>query len=217
MNNDVRVVERPGAPELPTLELNAAVRRVMAVACSTSVAFAAVSREQPDVLAARSRGAPRSSGFVNVAWRRRRPCVPARIRRFCLRGRRRGIGLRSGRRPRFDASAARGVEWLHVDYEASLEPFYRKAGFRPTPAGLMRLSKSSKGNGPDESPARSCVSSGLKPGAWSLEPALLARFLQRRLAAARGLGSGDDLGLRRVRHFLVVRVLHVIRAAAAGG
>jgi GNAT superfamily N-acetyltransferase len=32
-----------------------------------------------------------------------------------------------------------GIEWLHVDYEPPLEPFYRAAGFRPTPAGLLRL------------------------------------------------------------------------------
>ena len=33
-----------------------------------------------------------------------------------------------------------GVEWLHVDDEPALEGFYARCGFRPTPAGLMRLS-----------------------------------------------------------------------------
>ena len=33
----------------------------------------------------------------------------------------------------------RGLEWLHVDYEPHLEPFYRACGFGPTAAGLMGL------------------------------------------------------------------------------
>ncbi len=33
-----------------------------------------------------------------------------------------------------------GVTWLHVDYEPHLEGFYRGCGFRPTAAGLLRLS-----------------------------------------------------------------------------
>ena len=39
-----------------------------------------------------------------------------------------------------DAARERGAEWLHVDYEPHLEGFYRGCGFRPTPAGLIRLS-----------------------------------------------------------------------------
>jgi hypothetical protein len=31
------------------------------------------------------------------------------------------------------------AEWLHVDCEEVLEPFYRGCGFRPTPAGLLYL------------------------------------------------------------------------------
>lgn len=32
------------------------------------------------------------------------------------------------------------AEWLHVDFEAALEPFYLgPGGFRPTPAGLIHL------------------------------------------------------------------------------
>jgi GNAT superfamily N-acetyltransferase len=51
---------------------------------------------------------------------------------------RRGIGRRLVERA---AEVARrsGVEWLHVDYEPGLEGFYARCGFRPTPAGLIRL------------------------------------------------------------------------------
>ena len=31
------------------------------------------------------------------------------------------------------------LEWLHVDFEPEYESFYRKAGFEPTGAGLLRL------------------------------------------------------------------------------
>lgn len=33
----------------------------------------------------------------------------------------------------------RGFDWLHVDYRAELDPFYRACGFEPTTAGLLRL------------------------------------------------------------------------------
>lgn len=37
--------------------------------------------------------------------------------------------------------AAAGCQWLHVDYQPQLAPFYRDAcGFQPTEAGLLRLS-----------------------------------------------------------------------------
>lgn len=32
-----------------------------------------------------------------------------------------------------------GAHWLHVDYEPQLEGFYRRCGFRPTLAGLIRI------------------------------------------------------------------------------
>jgi len=51
---------------------------------------------------------------------------------------RRGIGRRLVERAAEIAGRA-GVEWLHVDYELALEGFYCRCGFRPTPAGLMRL------------------------------------------------------------------------------
>ncbi|MEU4778034.1 GNAT family N-acetyltransferase [Micromonospora sp. NPDC023633] len=51
----------------------------------------------------------------------------------------RGIGTGLVRAAADDAAAA-GCEWLHVDFEAHLEPFYlERCGFRPTSAGLLRL------------------------------------------------------------------------------
>jgi ribosomal protein S18 acetylase RimI-like enzyme len=42
---------------------------------------------------------------------------------------------------RLAANAARlaRCEWLHVDYEAELAPFYEACGFEPAAAGLIRL------------------------------------------------------------------------------
>ena len=34
---------------------------------------------------------------------------------------------------------ARGIHWLHVDYEPHLVGFYQSCGFRPTLAGLIQL------------------------------------------------------------------------------
>lgn len=33
----------------------------------------------------------------------------------------------------------RGSEWLHVDFDDDLEPFYRACGFEPTRAGFLDL------------------------------------------------------------------------------
>ncbi len=33
-----------------------------------------------------------------------------------------------------------GCEWVHVDFDDDLEPFYTKCGFKPTKAGLIALS-----------------------------------------------------------------------------
>jgi GNAT superfamily N-acetyltransferase len=52
--------------------------------------------------------------------------------------RRRGIGTALVREATAAARDA-GATWLHVDYVADLEPFYRGCGFRPTAAGLIRL------------------------------------------------------------------------------
>ncbi|ONH32957.1 GNAT family N-acetyltransferase [Pseudofrankia asymbiotica] len=52
--------------------------------------------------------------------------------------RRQGLGIRLVRAAAAEARA-RGAEWLHVDYEPHLEPFYKQCGFRRTTAGLLRL------------------------------------------------------------------------------
>ena len=52
---------------------------------------------------------------------------------------RRGVGQALVGRLVFDVKAA-GCEWLHVDYEPHLQPFYGGCGFRDTAAGLLRLS-----------------------------------------------------------------------------
>jgi GNAT superfamily N-acetyltransferase len=53
---------------------------------------------------------------------------------------RRGLGLVLVQRAATLARVA-GAEWLHVDYEPHLAPFYARAGFGPTTAGLLRLAK----------------------------------------------------------------------------
>jgi GNAT superfamily N-acetyltransferase len=76
-------------------------------------------------------------GFAYVAWDGRQhaflldPTVHPEYRH-------RGIGTEL---IRLATAAARdaGCEWLHVDYEASLSPFYEHCGFTPTSAGLIRL------------------------------------------------------------------------------
>lgn len=90
--------------------------------------------------------APGLVGFVNVAW-------DGGGHAFLLdttvhpSQRRRGIGTGLVLRA-VEAARARGVEWLHVDYEPHLEAFYRGCGFRHTHAGLLRLA-------PPGPPARS--------------------------------------------------------------
>jgi GNAT superfamily N-acetyltransferase len=37
-------------------------------------------------------------------------------------------------------SRAQGCDWLHVDFEDHLEMFYQSCGFKPTLAGLVKLS-----------------------------------------------------------------------------
>jgi ribosomal protein S18 acetylase RimI-like enzyme len=78
-------------------------------------------------------------GFVNVAW-------DGRDHAFLLDPRvhptyrNRGIGKELVRRAAAEAGAA-GCEWLHVDYEPGLTPFYEACGFAPTAAGLIRLNE----------------------------------------------------------------------------
>jgi len=77
-------------------------------------------------------------GFVNVAW-------DGGDHAFLIdtktRGdwQRRGVGTEVVRQAAHHAKAA-GCEWLHVDFESDLAPFYLDAcGFRPTDAGLIHL------------------------------------------------------------------------------
>jgi ribosomal protein S18 acetylase RimI-like enzyme len=77
-------------------------------------------------------------GFVNVAW-------DGGDHAFLLDPKtrpshqHRGIGREVVRRAVLGARAA-GCEWLHVDFEPHLAPFYFDAcGFQPTQAGLLRL------------------------------------------------------------------------------
>lgn len=77
-------------------------------------------------------------GFVNVAW-------DGGVHAFLLDPKtnrdwqHRGVGTGAIRRAAQEARAA-GCEWLHVDFEPDLGPFYFDAcGFRPTDAGLIHL------------------------------------------------------------------------------
>ena len=76
-------------------------------------------------------------GFVNVAWD---GGVHAFILDTCVyeAHQRQGIALRLVARAA-ELARERGAQWLHVDFEPHLEGFYRRCGFGPTAAGLMRL------------------------------------------------------------------------------
>jgi GNAT superfamily N-acetyltransferase len=77
-------------------------------------------------------------GFVNVAWDGSDHAflIDTKVR---SEHQRRGIATALVRRAALHAKAA-GCEWLHVDFEEHLAPFYLGAcGFRPTPAGLIHL------------------------------------------------------------------------------
>lgn len=76
-------------------------------------------------------------GFVNVAWD---GGIHAFILDTCVDAdyRRQGIATRLVERAA-EVARARGAQWLHVDFEPHLEGFYRRCGFGPTAAGLMRL------------------------------------------------------------------------------
>jgi GNAT superfamily N-acetyltransferase len=77
-------------------------------------------------------------GFVNVIWD---GLVHAWIQdvMVAVGGRGQGIATRMVAIAR-DQAAAAGCEWLHVDFDDELEPFYFGAcGFQPTNAGLIAL------------------------------------------------------------------------------
>lgn len=76
-------------------------------------------------------------GFVNVAWD---GGVHAFVLDTMVPTAHRGRGIGRGVVQRAISGARHAhCEWLHVDYEPELEPFYSACGFSPTPAGLVRL------------------------------------------------------------------------------
>jgi GNAT superfamily N-acetyltransferase len=76
-------------------------------------------------------------GFVNLAW-------DGGVHAFLLdttvdpEVQRRGIGAELVTRA-VELARECGCTWVHVDFEAQLEPFYARGGFAPTRAGLVRL------------------------------------------------------------------------------
>lgn len=76
-------------------------------------------------------------GFVYFAWDGKDHAFvlePTVHRDF----RRRGIG-RTLVEKGVAVARERGLQWVHVDFEADLEPFYRACGFRDSLAGVLRL------------------------------------------------------------------------------
>ena len=77
-------------------------------------------------------------GFVNVVWD---GLVHAWLQdtMVAASARHRGVGVSVVRAAQAGAAAA-GCEWLHVDFDDDLRPFYFDAcGFTPTNAGLIAL------------------------------------------------------------------------------
>jgi GNAT superfamily N-acetyltransferase len=120
-----------GNDELNTLHAEGFEHRLL-----TDDWWAQVNRHSLGWVCARERG--ELVGFVNVPW-------DGSIHAFVIdtlvagRVRRRGVGTEliavAGRRAR-----EAGCEWLHVDFDEHLRPFYFDAcGFRPTDAGLIAL------------------------------------------------------------------------------
>jgi GNAT superfamily N-acetyltransferase len=97
---------------------------------------AQVSRHSLGWVCAREDG--QLAGFVNVAW-------GGSVHAFLLdtlvapRARRHGVGTKLVA-VASDGARAAGCEWLHVDFEERLRPFYfDSCGFRSTDAGLIAL------------------------------------------------------------------------------
>ncbi|HEV7701668.1 MAG TPA: GNAT family N-acetyltransferase [Pyrinomonadaceae bacterium] len=76
-------------------------------------------------------------GYVNVAWDGGEHAFPLDIA-VHRDMRHNGIGTKLVEHAVED-TRARGLKWLHVDFEPHLEGFYRDRGFRDTAAGLIRL------------------------------------------------------------------------------
>ena len=90
-------------------------------------------------------------GFVNVLWD---GLVHAWIQDVMVApsAGRRGVGTRLVERATTGAREA-GCEWLHVDFDDHLRPFYFDAcGFRATDAGLIALQGPQDGSDADELP-----------------------------------------------------------------
>lgn len=78
-------------------------------------------------------------GFVNLAW-------DGGVHAFILDTTVHGTWQRQGIGQALVARAVavardRGIEWVHVDFEPHLLPFYRQCGFQHTEAGLLRLDR----------------------------------------------------------------------------
>ena len=77
-------------------------------------------------------------GFVNVAWDGADHAFLIDTK-VASEHQRRGIATALVGHATWHAKAA-GCEWLHVDFQEHLAPFYLDAcGFRPTPAGVIHL------------------------------------------------------------------------------
>lgn len=100
-------------------------------------------RMDPEVLRRYSAGwvcgydGERLVGFVNVAWDGATHCFLLDTT-VAPSHRRRGIGAALVERA-VSLSRARGGDWLHVDHDDDLTPFYTACGFHPTAAGLIQL------------------------------------------------------------------------------
>nr|WP_246096226.1 GNAT family N-acetyltransferase [Streptomyces botrytidirepellens] len=91
-------------------------------------------------------------GFVNVAW-------DGGAHAFLIDTKTRGSHQHRGTgtavvRLAVNHARAAGCEWLHVDFEPGLRGFYVDAcGFRPTDAGLIRLTPPAAERGPEQASA----------------------------------------------------------------
>ncbi|MBX9458457.1 MAG: GNAT family N-acetyltransferase [Rhizobium sp.] len=76
-------------------------------------------------------------GFINIAWD---GGIHAFLLDTCVTPvmRRQGIATQLVDHA-IELARNRGAEWLHVDFEHDLGGLYRKCGFRPTAAGVIKL------------------------------------------------------------------------------
>jgi ribosomal protein S18 acetylase RimI-like enzyme len=119
MNDDVRIIEKPALSDADLNDLFSAsweshTVRAFGPILQRSLTYFGAYQESQLV------------GFVNVAWDGGDHAflLDPTVLPAC---RRRGVGLALVAAA-INASAVRGAEWLHVDYDAALERFYRRAG-----------------------------------------------------------------------------------------